>query len=997
MDTLSFLKKILPSQGHYVLARFRNGMDKPPAHVRYDSIEQLVSGALAADSRGEQVFHACATFAEARKKEKVIDGRTVQVEATRAKNNVAFTRSQWLDVDVGDGKDYPDQRSALMAIMEMLRTLGLPKPLIVGSGRGFHLYWPFTRDLPGAQAAIMGKAFAAALKDIGFKHDPMRTGDTASILRPVGTHWRKHGEVEVRLVRDADPVSPKEFMRCIAKYAERPKVTMADVFGDEWSSGTKASYPPSSALRIVQFCDAMRHVADLGGDVVEPLWRAMLGVVKFTVEGEDQAHEWSRGAEDYDPAVTQQKLDNWSGPATCSYFSSNCDHCAGCSYAGRVKSPIQLGYSQELPPAAPAEAPAPDVAPVADSHPAPTPAEPEAAPVITPGEVEKWARKMPTDLPFWPKGYAWNGEVLQRAVEGEDGAVQWMPFSTRLFYPYLRHPGDDGTYVIKISALINAKRGRWRDFDIPAETVAEDKALARALGAFEIYAIGKNGKAHMRHFVHALIDSMQEHDIETTTYNAFGWHDEGFVIGSTRLTAKGAFPVFLGNRVPPTMRNDFGVSGTAEEWAELIDTIYNRPGAEPYQFILMAAFGAPLVKLCNADMWHGIPIALTGANGLGKTTTCKAACTIFGDPRHFAISTNESGSTMNALIQNVALMRNLPIVLDELTGRTPKELQDMLYALSNGKPKQRSKADGSLNGLDLTWDTISFITGNVDITGLLSQLDRTRAEATQMRCFEIQLPEDFNNRIFAGLNAKDLIEGELLAKQYGAAGRKFLAYVMAHRDAITAKLQRARAAVAPTTRDETRERFYLDCLVTAMVGGAIAQGLGLIKFDIGAVKKWALRHIKGLRTVRAAASYGAEDYFQGFLSSLHGRTVVTNHFGDGRIHRDRGPEFIDESKLRNPIARHAVKDRKFLVTVRGFNDWAVEQQVNPVWLRDELDKRGYLVHYAGGKDDRQRIFRGTNIACSPVRCLEFVYDKIDSGAMRPPLAVVESSEAGAAV
>lgn len=986
MDTLTFLQKILPSKGHYVLANFKDGMSKKPSHYCRNTIGEIAALATSLDAQGGQVFHACASFVEPRKRTaKLSDGRVVQAENTRGQDNVAFTRSQWLDVDVGEGKDYPDAKTALAAIVKMCSTLGIPAPMLVRSGRGWHCYWPFKKDLAGKAAQVLANAFRCALKDIGFKHDPSRTADLASILRPVGSHWRKDGVVEVTLFRDASPVSATRLIKQLAKYIEPEKPAhMLDV-SDEWSSGTRTNYPPSSADRIVQQCGALREVADARGEVAEPLWRAMLGLVKHTVEGEERAHEWSKGYSGYSASETQEKLDNWTaGPTTCSAISDLCGACARCPHADKVSSPIHLGYAEDLPP---------------------RPVEPEASAeqdAVTDDEpdlpADGWSRRLPDELPYWVKGYGWDGNKMSKfmAVKDDDGnsTMQWVAFCDRLFYPYLRHPSDDGTYVVKISALIDSKRSKWREFDIPAKTVSEPNACAAALGAYELYSVGAKGKELMRQCIQDFLGSMQEHAIETTLYNGFGWHDDGFVIGTTQHTPKGLKPIFLGERVPASSKVDHGIKGSAEEWARLINTIYNRPGAEPYQFILMAAFGAPLVYLTESEMWHGIPIALTGDGGLGKTTTCKVACSAFGKPGLFTLSANEAGTTMNALIKHVAVMRHLPLVLDEMTGRTPRDLQDMLYALSNGQPKIRLTTTGNQVGGDLKWDTISFITGNMNITGMLSTLDRVKADATQMRCFEIPLSDDFNERVFSGLNAKDLIETQLLPNQYGAAGQKYINYVMLHREAIRDRLQRLRVKLAPITRDETRERFYLDCLAMALVGGALAKKLGLIEFDLEGVRKWAMNHIKSLRVRRAASSYGPEDYFQAFLSSLHGRTVVTNHFGDARS-KERGIELVDESRLRNPVARHAIRDRRFLVTANAWNDWCADNQVNPTWLRDELDKRGYFasVEKSGtNKDERIRIFKGSNVTGGVVRCMEFEYDKIDSAVVKPRLTVVDTAE-----
>lgn len=985
MDTLSFFRKILPSQGIYVLAVFRDGR-KAPAHSTFSTIEAAAAAVTRMVARGQEVFHACASYAEKLEKPSSFDPSKMR-DATRVTENAAFVRSVWVDVDVGEKKDYPYLRAAVEAVTRFCINAGIPRPMYVKSGRGLHCYWPLARDLPAEPARVLMESLHGAAQALGFRHDQSRTRDIASILRPVGSLWQKEEPYRlVKLLKDADPISPKDLLRPTLKYRPAP-VAAPTNFGSEWDTGIKANYPPSSAERIVQFCNAVRIVADARGDVPEPEWRAMLGLVKHTVEGDAKAHEWSQGHPSYDEDETQRKLDHWStGPTTCEHFSGLSTACAGCAYKGKVKSPIQLGYSEELPPVAPEPEPVEE----------PIKAEVEEArqPLLAPDAL---ANKMPQELFFWPKGVAWDGRQLKKSFTDEDGVVTWIAFSTTLFYPFMRYRKEDGTWSVKICALVNPEKGRWRTFEVDSKALSENQAFANAMGAYEIYAIGKLGKELMKAHAIDVVNALMHHDVETQTYNAFGWHDNGFVIGNNKVTKKGLEPVFLGSRVPPSADADFGRKGTTDEWAKLVDKIYNRPGAEPYQFLICAAFGAPLVKLADADMWHGIPIALTGQGGLGKTTTCKVACSIFGDPRHFAISTNEQGSTMNALIQRVALMRNLPIVLDEMTGRSTQDLQGMLYALSNGKPKERSRSDGSLIGADLAWDTISFITGNMNITGMLAQLDKHKAEATQLRCFEIPLPDDFNDTVFRGINAKDLIEGELLAKQYGAVGDEYLKFILAHKESVAKRLQKMRAGYAPSSQDETRERFYYDLIATAMMGGALAAKLGFIKFDLAALKKWAEAHTKTLRASRAAQSYSPEDYFQAFLGDLHGRTVVTQYFKDARIHKNMEPEFVDERMVRDPVARHAVKDRRFLVTVKAFSEWCNENNVNPSWLKDELDKRGYLRHRVGEGQDRMRIFKGTTLVSSISRCIEFDYDKIEGSGRAPHLRSVESPELEEAV
>jgi hypothetical protein len=149
------------------------------------------------------------------------------------------------------------------------------------------------------------------------------------------------------------PLPVDEFVRrgreiIPAKLGDRAVLSMrGDITGNEI---TDRDFSPSSALRIIDECPTLAHVADAGGAVSERLWRSMLGVVKYTSEGEALCHEWSKGDPRYDPEETQKKIDRWTkGPTLCSTFREIGDaRCQGCPQ--RCKSPIQLGHADDADP-----------------------------------------------------------------------------------------------------------------------------------------------------------------------------------------------------------------------------------------------------------------------------------------------------------------------------------------------------------------------------------------------------------------------------------------------------------------------------------------------------------------------------------------------------------------------------------------------------------------------------------------------------------------------
>jgi hypothetical protein len=189
--SVRFLKLILPERGPYIAA-IRNPRNRgfKPNEFAY-TIEDLWTVIENADRDGCETYHACAAFKEARNDASgTPDG---QKRFGRTKHNASGAKSFWLDIDVGTGKQYVTQQKALDALAVFCRTLNLPRPIVVSSGAGLHVYWPLIHTLD----PDTWKRYAEGLKRLCAEHglfaDPVRTADISSVLRTVGTSNRKHG------------------------------------------------------------------------------------------------------------------------------------------------------------------------------------------------------------------------------------------------------------------------------------------------------------------------------------------------------------------------------------------------------------------------------------------------------------------------------------------------------------------------------------------------------------------------------------------------------------------------------------------------------------------------------------------------------------------------------------------------------------------------------------------------------------------------------------
>ena len=102
-------------------------------------------------------------------------------------DNVGDIQSFWLDIDCGEGKPYETQGDGADALRGFCRTVGLPKPWVVNSGRGLHVYWPLTEPVSRQDWLPVAKRLKALCVEHNLEADPSRTADAASILRTPDT------------------------------------------------------------------------------------------------------------------------------------------------------------------------------------------------------------------------------------------------------------------------------------------------------------------------------------------------------------------------------------------------------------------------------------------------------------------------------------------------------------------------------------------------------------------------------------------------------------------------------------------------------------------------------------------------------------------------------------------------------------------------------------------------------------------------------------------
>lgn len=941
MDTIQFLSHVLPDEGLYCLAEFfPNGAVK---HHFYQDLGVAAKAVPAIDSKNT-VYHACASY---------------KTNENRKQANVDKVKSFFLDLDVGENKDYPNLAAAKEAIKHLCSELKLHVPTIISSGKGLHAYFVFDAAVSGDVWKSGATLFRQVLDAIGFKHDPSRTTDQASILRPVGSTWKKNGERPVKAVYVSSPQPFSWYIDRFNDYARThsltppastlPKNPYAGLFEVE-KLGTKTEYPPSSVITVASLCAQLGRMRDLKGAVSEPEWRNAIGVIKHCQEGQEIAHEWSQGDPRYDHDQTQEKLDRWeTGPTTCDQFERTNSHiCASCKYKGKIKSPIQLGYVEKI--QAPEE-------------------------LKQPEGVEQKS----IDLKhYWPDGFRWDKDsrTFMHLQKSKDEAPEWVVFCESFFYPTTRVQMSDGTWAQRITMEVNP--GKYREFDLPTKTLASQDALTTALAAHEIVIKPRRGHIAVT-YLEGFRNKLQRASVELKLHKRLGWYSDvedfdSFVIGTDVIRKNGKDGKISLDEEIKFNRDIYTGNlwrGSDLEWARLLNLAYNREGAQPYQFAIMAALSSPIVGLLGVDQWHGIPVGLTGPSGQGKTTVAKAALMAYGPVKMCMFEArNATDKSPDAFL---GVNHNLPVVLDEYTGKDPGIVANHLYAMSTGSGRTRLNQKGNISEVTHTWDMIQVITGNSNINETMNLLAKSEGTAGQVRVFEYMFQGHETSTIFKDDDIQNIIEHQM-SQHYGVAGRNALRYMMNHVSEIKEDFERLRKKYGFEAHGyDSKERYFVDLIATTEIGGKIFAKLGYIQWDVDKVISWARDHMVNLRNLRTSQVSSVDDKIALFLGTLVGHTLVTKTYG-------RTNELPMESfPIRGEVkARMAITDKKFYVSAAAFNTWCTAYGIQPSYLRTELFNDKFIT---STEDTRMTLTKGTNIPSTNQRVVEFYFDKI-SGAVK---------------
>ena len=932
----AFYASVLPGVGHHALFTLGNKQ-----HTWADSTEQLARKTELLHSQ-QGVYYATASFEE---------------PTNRTQANVLALRSLRLDIDAGAKKfsahpdgTYPTQHDALVALVAFSKAASLAPSYIVSSGEGLHVYYCLDADTPPEVWSPLAARLGALCDELGLKADKSVTTDTARVLRPLGT-LHPNGSRVAALKATGKVYSVSELTDKLGVppesddvFANAPKYDMS-VNADVVRS---IEGPLKSVVKIVAACGAMREVKNAGGNVPEPYWRAMLGICKFTVEGLDMAHEMSSGYEGYDADATEKKFNAWStGPTSCSEFSKHTEACVTCPHAGKIKSPVQLGYMNDEQ--------------VAQLPVEKQPKEPE--PVPAPGMP--WDGFLPARFQVTGKPGAYTLQYTMKVVKEDDNG---SPVTSNVIVPvthdifWLGHWAEAGDSKDLAQVSVHAySGGRVVSYLMDQSLAAGQFDLLKWLAGKGIHrSTDKKAGQAMSDYVTHQLQRIKALSRRPKISGRFGLriddtgdlvcaHGNHVIRGDGTIQEAMLSEELMGHAssfavpLPPSPTGEWGanvfkdhINPLALEYTEYMNKFYGVPGLEKYQLAAMLGLSSPFMSFVTGSYTEGLelpPNALSVSlyskgSGLGKTALLQAVMLAFGHPDRLTTVANKAGSTDIGRLERLSVSGTMPTTMDEMGNTSEQSITNMISAVANGKGRVRAGQSGGFAS-GKSWALINLITTNRSQREMISAGQTDDSPAIQYRLLELDVQGvNFNSTdrdayLDAWADVQTRTKGALGAVIHRAACQ--LGHVKLNR-ALTTAVKKADKFL----QAEQGARFQYRALGALIFLHNLLTALRMPLFDLAVL----MQEFKN--AYNSGADYIVENSLPSdgatlmarMLGELKPHTLITEKETNRAIDRTVFDVALNARMSERIDVRHIVSGGYSYVSVKAVHDWCIENKTS---------------------------------------------------------------------
>jgi hypothetical protein len=925
-----FLTQVWPEEGPYCLAfplrdKYKDGRDGY-AHRAYETIGEAVTAAMVMSST-ENLNVYFATHALKVGWTDVVkkDGSTGR-KVSRTHDNMREGRTFFFDLDVGDGDfKYRTREQALSTLQRFLFRTGLPDPLVVSSGGGYHVY--FCLETPIASETW--REFADRMRWLATTHsllvDPSRTTDQSSVLRVVGTVNRKPDiNAKVMALCVGETSNTEEFTDYLISITEgyTPLATLVRTAkGLTGNLGSQFDGRLTPADEVFNVCEQARTFRDNQGQIPEPMWFALVGLLRWVEDGQELVHELSSGDPRYSFSETQMKIDHWDDKSapSCAKIELECgnDACDRCPFKGKGKNPIDIANKEWALRAAPQGKP--------------TEAQLEAG-------IE--AHKPPCDAPFpYTVANAGITKIVHDAAQDADVAKVILPYQ---LFPLAKYKGN----------RLEAGHSDWcvsiplegqSTFSIDDASFHNSQEFATKLMSAGIILGGATQITEAKSFMLHYLNKLQSTAISNTVHDHFGFdYAEGkqdqrtsFVLDKRKFSLKTNQwePAAMANSMK-SFKGLIHQAGSLEGYLDALE-FFNRDKYLHIQFIILAGM---IVPWQYATGHHGMIVGATGKSGASKSTALAAISACWGPPELLMINASPSGMSANARIDRFQAFPNLPVCLDELTNQSSEAINELALSISQPLGRITLKADrtvrenrsGIRHSIAITSENTSLVT--------LINASNAAGEAALARINEVDCPRGPKEEKVAADHAI-----RALRANYGWVGPQSIEALMPAHEQIENEIAAMSDELTRAWELQAVERFSGGLMANMYVTGQHLFNAGLHRFDVAKVGQWyadvqlpknrQIMETQGERSnpIEVTSSFLADNYAKGIKIDEDGQGNIGAH--------------ISIPQSQSLAFRFDIHAKEIWLRSQAFNDYCIAQKLDYGQITSVLKRMGVIVAY----------------------------------------------------
>lgn len=487
--------------------------------------------------------------------------------------------------------------------------------------------------------------------------------------------------------------------------------------------------------------------------------------------------------------------------------------------------------------------------------------------------------------------------------------------------------------------------GRWREWAMPMELLRGSGDDLRG----ELLAMGVEIDPTAKTL---LANYLQSKPPERQVRCALqvGWCGDSFVLPDAVIGTAASGVIFQSGE---RGHDEHTRAGTHDGWRTEIAA---RAVGNPLLLLaLSASFAGPMLARCNAE---GGGVHFVGDSSTGKTTLLEAGCSVWGGANY----RRSWRATANGMEGAAALFNDCLLALDEISECDPREVGAIVYALGNGRGKQRAGRTGSARAV-ARWRCFVLSSGERTIATTMQEGGHRAKAGQAVRLLDIPAARvygawDTLHDLPSGTAFSDVIKRAAVT-HHGHAGRAFLERLTRDRQDFCALLEKIKALPEfSADGGEGQDKRAAARFALLALAGEMAIEYGITGWPEGEALNAAA---EAFRVWRAARGRGNDERRQ----ILDRVSAFIERHGDGRF---SDADLTGDTPIRDRAGwwRDTGEGREYLFTADGMRE--ALKGFDFKRALDALQEAGALPT-PGADGRRQRFYRigGRGVKLYPVQ------------------------------